>query len=195
MHRVRSRNDGNEREMKNLRERHVTLLNGEKVFIRPLTPADAALYPDFLGAVTSDDLRLRFFAPMRSLSQDLIHKLVNYDPKHAMAFIAIAEDTGKMLGVVRLHDDAHGENGEFAILLRSFLKGRGLGWLLMKHMIANAKDKGLKTVRGQVLIDNVTMLRMCAELGFHITDDPHERGVKEVVLPLKEVAAEATYFA
>ena len=108
-----------------------------------------------------------------------------------MEFIAVAEASGKMLGVVRLHDDAKGTSGEFAILLRSHLKGHGLGWLMMKHMIANAKAKGLQTVRGQVLTENVTMLQMCGELGFHIADDPEERGVKEVQLPLDEVPAEA----
>ena len=91
-----------------------------------------------------------------------------------MAFIAIDEASGRMLGVVRLHDDTSGKNGEFAILVRSRLKGHGLGWLLMKHMIAYAKEKGLETVRGQVLAENSTMLTMCAELGFHATDDPDE---------------------
>ena len=67
------------------------------------------------------------------------------------------------------------------------MKGHGLGWLLMKHMIVNAKAKGLKTVRGQVLGENRTMLQMCGELGFHIADDPDERGVKQVTLPLDEV--------
>ncbi len=101
-----------------------------------------------------DDLRLRYFAAMREVSPELIDKLVHYDPKHAMAFIAIEEASGRMLGVVRLHDDPGGENAEFAIIVRSRLKGHGLGWLLMKHMIAYAKEKGLKTVRGQVLAEN-----------------------------------------
>ena len=78
-----------------------------------------------------------------------------------MAFIAIAEASGKMLGVVRLHDDPSGDAGEFAILVRSRLKGHGLGWLLMKHMIAYAKEKGLKIVRGEVLAENTSMLLMC----------------------------------
>ena len=175
-----------------MRERHVTLLDGEQVFIRPLTAADAALYPDFLAEVTANDLRLRFFAPMRQVSPDLIDKLIHYDPDKAMAFIAVAEATGRMLGVVRLHDDTDGKAAEFAILLRTRLKGHGLGWLMMKHMIANAKDKGLATVRGQVLAENVTMLQMCEELGFHVGDDPTERGVKMVTLPLAELPAEAT---
>src|SRR5450759_3621693 len=111
----------------------------------------------------------------------------------SMASIAIEEATGRMLGVVRLHDDPDGENAEFAIIVRSHLKGHGLGWLMMKHMIAYAKQKGLKTVRGQVLAENSTMLQMCGELGFHATDDPDERGVKQVTLPLGEVPAEAMH--
>ena len=174
-----------------MRSRHVTLRDGEKVLIRPLAVEDAALYPDFLAEVTADDLRLRFFAPMRQVSPDLIDKLIHYDPAKAMAFIAISEASGKMLGVVRLHDDADGRTAEFAIILRSRLKGHGLGWLMMKHMIANAKDKGLATVRGQVLAENVTMLQMCEELGFHVADDPTERGVKMVTLPLAELPSEA----
>jgi acetyltransferase len=171
-----------------LLERHVTLRDGERVLIRPLKPEDAKLYPDYLSEVTHEDLRLRFFSVMRELSPALIQKLVNYDPAHAMAFIAIAEDSGKMLGVVRLHDDREDVHGEFAILLRSRLKGHGLGWLMMKHMIAYAKSRGLKTVQGQVLADNATMLTMCAELGFDVADDP-ERGVKHVTLPLHEMPA------
>ena len=118
------------------------------MFIRPLKVEDAGLYPDFLAEVTPDDLRLRFFAPMREVSHDLIDKLIHYDPEHAMAFIAIAEASGRMLGVVRLHDDPNGEGGEFAILVRSQLKGHGLGWLMMKHMIAYAKDNAKLVILG-----------------------------------------------
>jgi RimJ/RimL family protein N-acetyltransferase len=168
---------------------HIKLLDGERVLLRPLTPEDAALYPDFLKDVTVQDLRLRFFAAMREMSPALIDTLVHYDPRRAMAFVAIEEKTGALLGVVRLHDDPDGENAEFAILVRSRLKGRGLGWLLMKHMIACAQDKGLKMVHGQVLAENATMLLMCRELGFHMTDDATERGVKMLTLPLDEVPA------
>jgi len=170
-------------------ERHVTLLDGEKVLIRPLKPEDAALYPDFLAEVTPDDLRLRFFIPMREVSHDLIEKLIHYDPEHAMAFIAIAEASGRMLGVVRVHDDIGGDGAEFAILVRSHLKGHGLGWILMKHMITHAQEKDLMNVHGQVLADNATMLQMCAELGFQVSDEAGERGVKVVNLSLHDLPA------
>jgi RimJ/RimL family protein N-acetyltransferase len=175
---------------KALLERHVLLRDGTPVLFRPLKPEDAALYPDFLREVTQDDLRLRFFAAMREVSPGMIDKLIHYDPANAMAFIAIEKPTGNMLGVVRLHDQPNGKDAEFAILVRSQLKGHGLGWLMMKHMIAYAKAKGLKTVQGEVLAENSTMLVMCAELGFHTGED-EERGIKHVILPLDEVPAEA----
>lgn len=158
--------------------------------LRPLKPEDAALYPDCLSEITPDDLRLRYFAAMREVSPALIDKHVHYDPRHAMASIAIDEASGKMLGVVRLHNDPGDQTGEFAVIVRSPLKGHGLGWLMMKHMIAYAKDNGMTAVRGQVLAENSTMLQMCAELGFHASDDPRERDVKVVLLPLDEVKDE-----
>jgi acetyltransferase len=172
-------------------QRRAALLDGTPVLIRPLVPEDAALYPDFLKDVTADDLRLRFFAAMRTLSSATIQKLVTYDTAHAIAFAGIEEASGRLLGVVRLHNDRSDENGEFAVLLRSHLKGRGLGWVLMKHMIGYAKGTSLKAVAGQVLSENSTMLQMCGELGFHAIDDPLERGVKLVTLPLDEVRTEA----
>jgi acetyltransferase len=163
-------------------EPHLILRDGTPVLIRRLVAEDAGLYPDFLSEVTAEDLRLRFFAPMREVNHKLLDKLINYDPARAMAFIAVDERTRKMLGVVRLHDDASGESAEFAILVRSRLKSHGVGWLLMKRMIEYSKQKGLKTVRGQVLSENASMLAMCAELGFHIADDPDDFSVKSVTL-------------
>ena len=165
-------------------QQRVTLLDGSKALIRPLRPEDVSLYPDFLSEVTAKDLRLRFFAWMREVRPELIDKLVHYDPEHAMAFVALADPTGQLLGVVRLHDDPDGNGGEFAILVRSHLKGHGLGWLMMKHMIAYARAKKLQTVHGQVLAENATMLQMCSELGFKIGNDPNERGIKVVKLEL-----------
>jgi acetyltransferase len=136
-----------------LSESHVLLRDGTPVLIRRLMAEDAVLYHDFLSDVTPEDLRLRFFASMHAVSENLIDKLLHYDPARAMAFIAVEEHTRRMLDVVRLHDDTSGANAEFAIMVRSRLKG-------------------LKNVRGQVLWQNTTMLAMCAELGFRIADDP-----------------------
>jgi len=175
-----------------LSETRLTLRDGTPVLIRRLVAGDAALYPDFLSDVTAEDLRLRFFEPIHEVSHELLVKLINYDPKRAMAFIAVDETSQKMLGVVRLHDETSGENGEFAILVRSRLKGHGLGWLLMKRLIEFSKHKDLKTVQGQVLSENTIMLAMCAELGFHTSENPDDPGVKTVILPVHPTPHPAT---
>jgi RimJ/RimL family protein N-acetyltransferase len=173
-------------------EPHLILRDGAPILIRRLVAEDAALYPDFLSEVTAEDLRLRFFASMREVNHELLDKLINYDPARAVAFIAVDERNRKMLGVVRLHDDTSGESAEFAILVRSPLKDHGVGWLLMKRMIEYSKQKRLKTVRGQVPSENTAMLTMCAELGFHIADDPDDFVVKTVTLPVVTTATEPT---
>jgi acetyltransferase len=91
-----------------------------------------------------------------------------------MALITIEESSGEMLGVVRMHADANYERGEYAILVRSDVKGRGLGYLLMQLIIEYARTEGLKTIEGQVLSENTTMLAMCRELGFEIQPDRND---------------------
>jgi RimJ/RimL family protein N-acetyltransferase len=99
-----------------------------------------------------------------------------------MAFIAIDEDSGRMLGLVRLKDELDEETAEFAILVRSWLKGHGVGWLLMHRVIAYAREKGLRRVYGDVLAENAAMLQMCEELGFRARDWGSD--LKRVVLDL-----------
>jgi acetyltransferase len=82
-----------------------------------------------------------------------------------------------MLGVVRLHADSNYETGEYAVLVRSDLKGHGLGWILIQLIIEYARAEGLSSIVGQVLRDNTTMLAMCRELGFEISADPDDPDV------------------
>ncbi|MGB7660250.1 MAG: GNAT family N-acetyltransferase, partial [Pseudolabrys sp.] len=92
----------------------------------------------------------------------------------------------RMLGLVRLKDELDEETSEFAILVRSRLKGHGLGWLLMQWVIDYAKQKGLRRVYGDVLAENKAMLQMCAELGFD--EEDIGSGLRRVVLDLENTA-------
>jgi len=165
-------------------ERRATLPDGNAVFVRPVRPEDERLYGPFLAAVSREDLRLRFFAPVKDFSHVFIARFTQIDYARAMAFLAIDEATGEMLGVVRLHADAAYERGEYAVLVRSDLKSHGLGWLLMQTIIEYARAEGIRMIEGQVLRENTTMLKMCRELGFEISSDPEEADVQIVRLKL-----------
>jgi acetyltransferase len=142
------------------------------------------LYPRFLNAVAPNDLRLRFFAPVKEFSHGFVARFTQIDYARAMAFIAIDEASGDMLGVVRIHADSTYESGEYAIIIRSDLKGRGLGWVLMELMIEYTRAEGLRFIHGQVLQENTTMLQMCRKLGFQVTTDTEDASIAVVKLPL-----------
>jgi acetyltransferase len=167
-------------------ERRTTLKNGAGVQLRPVRPEDEELYKVFFTHVLPEDIRFRFFGPVKEFSHAFIARLIQIDYARAFVSVAIEEQTGLMLGVVRLMLDANHDHGEYAILLRSDLKGQGLGWKLMKYMIEFARQAGIKSVEGQVMKENAPMLTLNQALGFQIMDDPQEPGVKKVLLDLSQ---------
>jgi acetyltransferase len=167
-------------------ERHIEVKAGWRVFVRPIRPEDEPLIHDFLHRVTPQDLRLRFFAPMKEFTHEFIARLTQLDYARAMAFVAFDEVTNEMVGVVRTHSDSVYESGEYAILLRSDLKGKGLGWVLMQLIIEYARSEGLKVIYGDVLRENSVMLEMCRHLGFEIKSSPAEPDICEVRLKLRK---------
>jgi RimJ/RimL family protein N-acetyltransferase len=165
-------------------ERHLVLGDGWKVFARPLRADDEPLILDLLQHVSKEDLRLRFFDSITEFSHPFLAQLTQLDYARAMAFAAFDETSGDILGVVRLHRGSTGNSGEYAILLRSDLKGRGLGWALMQMLIEYAKSEGLAQITGEILNENLVMLKMCRELGFEVKPDPEDPGVYQVSLVL-----------
>jgi acetyltransferase len=165
-------------------QRHLEVRDGWRVYVRPIRPEDEPLIHELLRHVTMHDLRLRFFAPMKQFTHEFIARLTQLDYARAMAFVAFDEATNQMVGVVRIHSDSIYETGEYAILLRSDLKGRGLGWALMQLIIEYAKSEGLKTISGDVLKENTVMLDMCRHLGFEVKADPVEHDICVVKLKL-----------
>src|SRR5665213_2155191 len=166
-------------------QRHLVLTGGWRIFVRPVEPNDDPLILDLLVHVSKEDLRLRFFDSIKEFSNQFIARLMKLDDWRAMALVAIDEASNEMLGVVWLYSDAMRETGEYAIMLRSALKGRGLGWALMQLIIEYAKSKGLRRIDGQILQENAVMLKMCRELGFKVTTDAEDRGVCDVTLVLE----------
>jgi acetyltransferase len=152
---------------------------GERcVQVRPVRPDDEEMFRTFFAQVDPEDVRLRFFAPVRDFSHAFLARLTQLDYSRAIAFVAIdeaAEEGRRMLGAVRLHANANHDTGEFAILVRSDIKGTGLGVALMRMMIDWARAEGIGCVEGSVLAENRPMRAVCRHLGFEerpMPDDP-----------------------
>lgn len=171
-------------------ERTLQLSDGSNAFVRPVRPEDDALFRAFFARVSDEDLRLRFFQSVKHFSHEFIARLTQLDYARSIALVAIDPRSGDMLGAVRLHADADYHRGEYGILIRSDLKGHGIGWRLMTIMIEYAKWLGLDVVEGQVLRENSTMIAMCQSLGFTTRLDPDDSTVMMVSLPVQQVAAQ-----
>jgi acetyltransferase len=113
--------------------------------------------------------------------------MTQIDYAREMAFVALrpqAEGREEMLGVARFFADPDYEKAEYAVMVRSDLKGLGLGWVLMRYLIGYAQSEGLKSLYGTVLKENATMIQMCRELGFKVEADPDDGSVWIVTLNL-----------
>lgn len=164
-------------------EKQVHLADGSSLLLRPIRPEDEPLLHDTLAKSTPEDLRLRFFAPLKRLSPQLAARLTQIDYDREMAFVA--EQDGAALGVVRISADPDNIEAEYAVFVRSDMKGKGLGYLLMQEMIAYARSRGIRAVTGKVLRENTTMLQMADELGFCRRRDSEDPGIVEVRIELQ----------
>lgn len=166
-----------------------TLLEGVGgVHIRPIIPADEGLYEAFMADIRPEDYRLRFFVPKSRLAHRFIARLTQIDYAREIAFVALDMQSGALLGVVRFAADPDYKRGEYAVLVGSHLKGKGLGWQLMSHLIDYARAQGLEELFGSVLSENSTMLRMCKQLGFQIAPDASDPTLRYVELKLTREA-------
>jgi acetyltransferase len=156
--------------------------------LRPIKPEDAAEIQAMLAQTDREDIRMRFFTALRSLPDVLVKRLTQIDYDREMAFVAFdAQNRGA--GIVRLSCDPDFERAEFAIIIRGDLKGRGLGRILMEHIIVYARTRGVAEVFGDVLNENAAMRGLAARLGFQEAFAAGEQGVIEVVLRLREKVA------
>ncbi len=164
---------------------------GLDVLLRPVLPEDEDLFVKFFEGLSVDDIRLRFFAPMKEFSHRFVARLTQIDYDRSMAFVALSPNGQEMLGVSHLILDADREVGEYAVIVRSDLKGKGLGWMLMQKLIEFARVEGVTTIIGDVLNANTTMLDMCRNLGFEVAAHNQDPSIRRVSLKVGTTIPEA----
>lgn len=157
-------------------ERADTLQEIGAFTLRPIRPDDEPMYQVFFTHISPDDLRMRFFTAAPDRSFRFFARMTQIDYAREMAFVAVREDD--LLGIARLIADPDYVRAEFAVIVRSDLKGRGLGARLMRHLVEYARVEGLQELHGDVLAANTPMLKMCRALGFASVQAPHEDVVR-----------------
>jgi acetyltransferase len=166
-------------------ERAIRLMDGTTAWLRPIRPEDEAALRRFVAALTPEDVASRFFSPLKELDHQLAARLtqLDYDREMALVLLERAPDgsEGPIMGVGRLMADPGRRSAEYALTVRSDLKGRGLGRLLLEQVLACARERGLEEVWGSVLAHNGPMLGLVRKLGFTVTRDPDDPEIIKTV--------------
>ncbi|MFA0413388.1 GNAT family N-acetyltransferase [Vibrio renipiscarius] len=168
-------------------EETLRLKDDSDVLLRPILPEDEPKHADFIHAVSKDDLYKRFFAEVGEFNHEALAKLTQIDYDREMAFVAVdtTHADGQIIGVSRALINHDNTDAEFAILIRSDLKGKGLGKILMNKIIDYCQNKGTKRMSGMTMPTNRGMLMLAQSVGFSI-DIHFEDGTADMVLVLQQ---------
>ncbi len=150
----------------------VRLDDGTRILIRPIKPEDEEKHFAFFHSLSRQTNYYRFFSYRKQLTREQITRFTQIDYDREMAIIALVRENGreKTIGVNRMVYYPHRDRYEFALVVTDAWQGRGVGKILMEKLLAIARDRGLKTIYGQVLAENSRMLRFCRRFGFREVD-------------------------
>lgn len=153
------------------------LPDGTNITIRPIRPEDATIEQVFVKQLSAESKYFRFMHGLDHLSPMMLTRLTQIDYDREMALIAVInEGTDKacVIGVVRYAINPDRHSCEFALTVGDEYQGKGIGRYLMKRIMTVAKDRGIEVIEGEVLSNNVKMLRLMERMGFRVVHNSEE---------------------
>ncbi len=151
---------------------------GMKLFVRPVRPDDEARLAAFFEHVTPEDLRFRFLTGAPHVSHEQLAMMTRVDYRRTMTFLAFDREGGAVVATAMLAADADRARGEVALATRSDMKGKGISWTLLEHLLRYAKAEGIGTIEAIESADHDAALRMEREMGFEVSIDPDDPGIR-----------------
>jgi RimJ/RimL family protein N-acetyltransferase len=145
----------------------LALRDGTCVLVREVRAEDAPALQRLVGRSSEHSIELRFFGPMKDLSEEKARHFAEVDGKNRFALVALdPEDEGEIVAVVRYERERSTDGAEYAALVEDRFQGRGLGIGLTRCLIEAAQERGIKRLHALVLRENGRMLRLLRSLEF-----------------------------
>jgi acetyltransferase len=163
--------------------------HGESLLLRPIKPEDGQAHIAFFNTLDPEDIRFRLFTRVRELVPSQLARMTQIDYDREMAFIAVrdlGEGRTETLGVARAIADPDNIAAEFAVIVRSDLKGRGLGRILMRKLIDYCRQRGTREIVGETLSHNSALIDLVRSLGFEVKPMLNGDGTMHLRLPLHD---------
>ena len=136
-------------------EADVVLRDGGVVHLRPIRPDDAPAVEAFHAGQSAESIYLRFFAPLQRLSARDLERFTNVDHRDRVGLVATLGDA--IVGIGR-YDRIDGSTAEVAFNISDAHQGRGIGSVLLEHLAAAARERGIRRFVADVLPQNRKMI-------------------------------------
>jgi RimJ/RimL family protein N-acetyltransferase len=128
----------------------------------------------YINGLSERSRYFRLFTPLKFLPRHLIDQLMDIDYRRRMAFVATTQQGGaeRFVGVARYCETDEPEVAELGISVSDAWQRSGVGSLLLRHLIAYAREQNIRRLVGMVLPDNEAMIALARRLGFTVRYDP-----------------------
>lgn len=147
-----------------------------QVVIRPINKLDHDAERDFLQGLSSQTRHFRFLGQVACPSERMIEQFTDIDPNREVAFVAVIpqDSRERIVGVSRYSGDGEGKTAECAVTVSDEWQNKGLGTLLMKHLIDVARERGVRSLTSIDSVENIHMKELARHLGFQVRIDPDD---------------------
>lgn len=142
----------------------VVLADGGTVHVRPISPRDADHLRAFHARLSDETVFLRFFSTKPTLSAEEVERFTHVDNHGRVALVAELGD--RIVGVARYDRESAAESAEVAFVVGDEDQGRGIGTVLLEHLAAAARERGITRFVAQTLAQNYRMLGVLRAAGF-----------------------------
>lgn len=142
---------------------YVVMSNGRTCKIRPIRESDKDDLDEFFESLSGESIYMRYFEENRDLAKRDAARLVKADHSTVVALVAIAK--GQIVGIGN-YDRLDQAEAEIAFAVRDSYQGMGLGALLLEHLAAVARERGVRRFRAEVLAANRKMLGTFESSGY-----------------------------
>lgn len=156
-----------------------TLRDRTEVLIRPIQPQDRDAEAAFIAGLAHQARRFRFVGQGAGPGEAPVGHLSDAGPGHDVAFVAVVKEDAheRIVGVARYGLDPDGQRCESAVNVADDWQDKGLGTILMRHLIDVARARGIRTMYAIDSAENVDMHELARHLGFRTTLVPQDPGL------------------
>jgi acetyl coenzyme A synthetase (ADP forming)-like protein len=165
-------------------ETEVLLKDGSRILLRPIKEDDVERWLDFISRLSHRTKYLRFHSVPKLGSEEAI-RFCSVDYNNAFAFVAevLRDQRQEIIAIGRYSRLPTKSSAEVAFVIEDAYQGKGIGTKLMEWLANVARDNNITTFEAYVLAENIEMMNVFKDYGFHVTSELEE-GVYRVTFPI-----------